>query len=202
MLTINGARRAPVLVVVVATLLGTNAIDTDAVVRWADANCATGSSECAEFVSDALKAGGETTCWDTWVPNLVNCLAYYYKPAHYYQTSFPGPRGSVVVYYDSTSAYHVAISRGDGTTDQHNANHCGENGGWGNNYVLAAYGSEDFGEDFTTTNDSVAKARSMGLPMPKHLGMRSNRTRSGLPCAPDHEVCHDGLCCPIETKRQ
>ena len=130
---------------VIAALLVTpaSALDTNAVVGWADQNCATGTSECSEFASDALKAGGEDYCWNKWAPTLVNCLLYGKNPPHYYKTSFPGPRGSVVVYYDSKGPYHVAISKGDGTTDQHNHNACGENGNWATNYVIAPYGASE-----------------------------------------------------------
>lgn len=100
--------------------------------------------------------------------------------------------GSVVVYYDNIGPFHVAISRGDGTTDQHNNNRCSEDGNWGNHYVLAPYGSNEL----DGANASTAAARPADLPMPQFLGTRTNRTRSGLPCSPDHEVCHDGLCCP------
>jgi len=121
------------------------ALDTNAVVSWADQHCSSGTSECSEFASNALKAGGESTCWDKWAPNFVNCLLYYpsASQAHYYKTKLPGPKGSVVVYYDSKGPYHVAISKGDGTCDQHNNNHCSGYCDWGTNYVIAPYGADD-----------------------------------------------------------
>lgn len=113
----------------------TAAYNGNAAVSWADKNCGSGTTECAEFVSNAIKQGGEA-CWNKWAPSLVSCL----KSSGWSQTSLPGPPGSVVVYYDSTSAFHVALSRGDGTCDQHNNDHCGESCNWGSNYVLAPGG--------------------------------------------------------------
>ena len=78
-------------------------------------------------------------------------------------------------------------------------NACSENGNWGNNYVLAAYGAFDV----LPTAAEVAAARApLNRSMPAALSdaasttsQRTGRTRSGLPCAPDHFVCEDGLCC-------
>jgi len=131
-------------------------------VSWADNNCASGSSECAEFgilvsaaslalpycellnlhctfaVSDSIRQGGSSGCWSTWAPTLVQCL----KNGGWRQTSLPGPAGSVVVYSDSQGPYHVALSRGDGTCDQHNHNDCKVTCGWASNYVLAPPGAK------------------------------------------------------------
>jgi hypothetical protein len=180
-----------------------SAFDSEAALAWADKNCAGGVGECSEFASNALKAGGETVCWDKWAPNFVRCLVWNYNPHHYYQTSFPGPKGSVIVYYDHkctkgdgndvympgfgvTCPFHVAISRGDGTQDQHNPARCGSAGNWATNYVMAAYGSID--------------ANGTAVLRPPNT-THTNLTRSGLPCAPDHEVCHDGLCCPRSKQK-
>jgi hypothetical protein len=106
-----------------------------AAVSWADSHCSSGSSECAEFASEAIKAGGHANgCYSTWVPDLDSCLK---KNAGWKQTSFPCSKGSVVIWYDSQGPYHAAISRGDGTIDQHNPNRCQTSGSWGSNYCLS-----------------------------------------------------------------
>merc|ERR1712048_486075 len=107
-----------------------------AAVQWADANCATDDgTECAEFASNAIKAGGHANgCFYTWVPDLDNCLK---NNAGWKQTSFPCSKGSVVIWYDGQGPYHAAISRGDGTIDQHNPNRCQTSGSWGSNYCLS-----------------------------------------------------------------
>jgi len=107
-----------------------------AAVQWADANCATDDgTECAEFASNAIKAGGHANgCFFTWVPDLDNCLR---NNAGWKQTSFPCSKGSVVIWSDSQGPYHAAISRGDGTIDQHNPSRCQTSGSWGSNYCLS-----------------------------------------------------------------
>jgi hypothetical protein len=106
-----------------------------AAVSWADSHCGDGDgTECAEFASNAIKAGGHTMCFNTWVPDLDNCLK---KNAGWKQTSFPCSAGSVVIWYDSQGPSHAAISRGDGTIDQHNPNRCQGSGSWGSNYCLS-----------------------------------------------------------------
>merc|ERR1712113_617796 len=59
------------------------------------------------------------------------------KNAGWKQTSFPCSKGSVVIWTDSQGPYHAAISRGDGTIDQHNPNRCGTSGSWGTQYCLS-----------------------------------------------------------------
>jgi hypothetical protein len=104
-------------------------------VSWADSHCGDNDgTECAEFASNALKQGGHTMCFKTWVPDLDNCLR---KNAGWKQTSFPCSKGSVVIWSDSQGPYHAAISRGDGTIDQHNPSRCQGSGSWGSNYCLS-----------------------------------------------------------------
>jgi len=105
-------------------------------VSWADAHCGTDDgTECAEFASNAIKAGGSASgCFHTYVPDLDNCLK---NNAGWKQTSFPCSSGSVVIWTDGTGPYHAAISRGDGTIDQHNPSRCGTSGSWGSNYCLS-----------------------------------------------------------------
>merc|ERR1711976_1068151 len=112
------------------------AYNPSAAVQWADANCATDDgTECAEFASNAIKAGGHANgCFFTWVPDLDNCLR---NNAGWKQTSFPCSKGSVVIWYDGQGPYHAAISRGDGTIDQHNPSRCQSSGSWGSNYCLS-----------------------------------------------------------------
>jgi hypothetical protein len=106
-----------------------------AAVSWADSHCSPDDgTECAEFVSNALKAGGHANgCFYPYVPDLDNCLK---NNAGWKQTSFPCSKGSVVIWYDNTGPYHTALSRGDGTIDQHNPSRCGTSGSWGSNYCL------------------------------------------------------------------
>merc|ERR1719258_753155 len=70
-----------------------------------------------------------------WVPDLDSCLK---KNAGWKQTSFPCSKGSVVIWYDNQGGQltHTALSRGDGTIDQHNPSRCGTSGSWGSNYCL------------------------------------------------------------------
>jgi hypothetical protein len=122
-----------------------------AAVSWADSHCSSGSSECAEFASEAIKAGGHANgCYSTWVPDLDSCLK---KNAGWKQTSFPCSKGSVVIWYDSQGPYHAAISRGDGTIDQHNPNRCQSSGSWGSNYCLSP-------PSFTVTVNETLEATS------------------------------------------
>merc|ERR1711907_71704 len=103
-----------------------------AAVSWADSHCSSGSSECAEFASEAIKAGGHANgCWSAWVPDLDSCLK---SNAGWKKTSFPCSKGCVVIWQDNQGPYHAAISRGDGTIDQHNPNRCQSSGSWGDNY--------------------------------------------------------------------
>jgi hypothetical protein len=107
-----------------------------AAVSWADSHCASDDgTECAEFVSNALKAGGHANgCFYKWVPDLDSCLR---NNAGWKQTSFPCSKGSVVIWSDSQGPYHAALSRGDGTIDQHNPSRCQTSGSWGSNYCLS-----------------------------------------------------------------
>lgn len=104
-------------------------------VSWADAHCGVDDgTECAEFASNAIKAGGSASgCFHTYVPDLDNCLK---NNAGWKKTSFPCSKGSVVIWYDSQGPYHAAVSRGDGTIDQHNPGRCATSGSWGSNYCL------------------------------------------------------------------
>merc|ERR1712070_274719 len=102
-----------------------------AAVSYADQNCGSGGGECAEFVSNALKHGGES-CFSTWVPDLDKCL----KGKGWSKGFFPGGKGSVVIWYDGKGPYHTALSKGNGQIDQHNPYRCGTSGSWGTNYVL------------------------------------------------------------------
>lgn len=105
-----------------------------AAISWSGQHCADNDgSECAEFVSNALRAGGHTMCYNTWVPTLDSCLK---KTAGWKQTSFPCSAGCAVVWQDSQGPYHMAMSRGGGVIDQHNPNRCGTSGSWGTNYCL------------------------------------------------------------------
>merc|ERR1711871_1578464 len=111
----------------------TYAYNGNTAVSWADSNCGFGSTECAEFVSDAIAQGGFSSCFNKWAPSLVSCL----EQSGWSRTSLPGPPGSVVVYSDSQGPYHVALSRGDGTCDQHNHDDCKVTCNWASNIVLA-----------------------------------------------------------------
>jgi hypothetical protein len=108
----------------------------NAAVAWADQHCGDDDgTECAEFASNAIKAGGTASgCFKTWVPDLDSCLR---NNAGWKQTSFPCSAGSVVIWSDGQGPYHAAVSRGDGTIDQHNPGRCGTSGSWGNNYCLS-----------------------------------------------------------------
>jgi hypothetical protein len=120
--------------------------DPSAAVAWADANCASGSSECAQFASEAIKAGGHANgCYSTWVPDLDSCLK---NNAGWKKSSFPCSKGCVVIWQDSQGPYHAAISRGGGSIDQHNPNRCQSSGSWGDNYCWCP-------PSFTATNQSV-----------------------------------------------
>lgn len=99
-------------------------------VAWADGNCGSGSTECAEFVSDAIKHGGES-CFATWVPTLDSCLK-----GHGWSKGSSGGVGSIVIWYDGKGPYHTAISKGGDKIDQHNPNRCGTSGSWGTHYFL------------------------------------------------------------------
>jgi hypothetical protein len=114
------------------------AYNPTAAVSWADQNCGVSDgTECAEFVSNALSKAGES-CFHTYVPDLDSCL----KGHGWTQGSFPGHKGAVVMWYDAQGPYHAALSRGDGTIDQHNPSRCGTSGSWGSNYVLNPPGTE------------------------------------------------------------
>jgi len=114
------------------------AYNPTAAVKWADQNCAVDDgTECAEFVSNALSKGGES-CFHTYVPDLDSCL----KGRGWTQGSFPGHKGAVVIWSDDQGPYHAALSKGDGTIDQHNPSRCGTSGSWGTNYVLNPPGTE------------------------------------------------------------
>merc|ERR1712179_445096 len=105
-----------------------------AAISWSGQHCADGDgTECAEFASNALRAGGHTMCYNTWVPTLDSCLK---NTAGWKQTSFPCSAGCAVVWQDSQGPYHMAMSRGSGVIDQHNPNRCGTSGSWGTNYCL------------------------------------------------------------------
>merc|ERR1711977_737661 len=80
------------------------------------------------------------------------------KNAGWKQTSFPCSKGSVVIWYDSQGPYHAAISRGDGTIDQHNPNRCQSSGSWGDNYCLTP---PSFLVEKQTLQSSVAVGISM-----------------------------------------
>ena len=99
-------------------------------------------------MSNALKQGGsQAGCWNTWAPTLVSCL----QNNGWTRTSTYGT-GSVVVHTDSQGVFHVALSRGDGTCDQHNSNRCSQPCNWGTNYVLAPPGGSQ--------SDAVAAPQS------------------------------------------
>jgi len=117
-----------------------------AAVSWSGQHCNDNDgSQCAEFASNAIKAGGHANgCWSTYVPTLDTCL----KNAGWKQTSWPCSAGSVVIWYDNVGPYHAAISRGSGLIDQHNPNRCSSSGSWGTNYCRTP-------PSFLTSNDTV-----------------------------------------------
>jgi len=103
-------------------------------IAWSGQHCGdSDGTQCAEFASNALRAGGHTMCWDAYAPTLDNCLK---KTAGWVQKSFPCAAGCAVVWYDSQGPYHFAVSRGNGIIDQHNPNRCSSSGSWGSNYCL------------------------------------------------------------------
>jgi len=114
--------------------LGAAAYSASQAIAWSGSHCGdSDGTQCAEFASNALRAGGHTMCYNAYVPTLDNCLK---KTAGWQQKSFPCSAGCVVVWTDSQGPYHMAVSRGSGIIDQHNPNRCGTSGSWGSNYCL------------------------------------------------------------------
>merc|ERR1719498_2085542 len=121
-------------IVPVSLLVTVDAYSPNAAISWSGQHCSdSDGTECAEFASNALRAGGHTMCYETCVPSLDSCLR---NTAGWKQASFPCSAGCVVIWHDSQGPFHAAVSRGGGSIDQHNPNRCGTSGSWGSNYCL------------------------------------------------------------------
>ncbi|GAC1352818.1 MAG: hypothetical protein NVSMB1_19530 [Polyangiales bacterium] len=103
--------------------------DAGKAVRWADAHVFVGKSECAEFVSDCLHAGGLRGIGSTWAPTLDVQLQRY-SSDHYTgtHTRVRACRGDVAVFYDAQGiAGHagLVVENGDAYAlgDFHNRSH-------------------------------------------------------------------------------
>lgn len=136
-----------------------DAYSPSAAIAWSGQHCSdSDGTECAEFASNALRAGGHTMCYATWVPTLDSCLK---GTAGWKQTSFPCSAGCVVIWYDSQGPMHAAVSRGGGSIDQHNPSRCGTSGSWGSNYCLCPpYFEEEAPVSATATGISMSQIAS------------------------------------------